>query len=186
MMMNLQDHFLIATPDLEDDYFSHSVVYICDHNDDGALGLVISAPTDLSVMELLAKMDFLIADSRDYTKDQMVLSGGPIKPDHGFILHTKTNQEFLASKAVTDRIMLTTSGDILETLGRLEAPEKFLVCLGYSSWYAGQLENEIAQNDWLVVPADEHILFDVGYLERWNAAKELLGINGILSKAGFA
>lgn len=185
-MENLQGKFLVATPDMDDEYFDRSVIYICEHNSNGAMGLMITAPTDLSVMELLAKMDFLMANQRDYTKDQMVLSGGPIGQDRGFILHTKTKQEFLHSYQVANDIVLTTSGDILDTFGKPEAPEKFLVCLGCATWKSEQLEYEISKNYWLVADYSEKILFDSGYLDRWDEAKALIGIDGILSRAGRA
>lgn len=185
-MDNLQNHFLIATPDMDDEYFDRSVVYICEHNETGAMGLMISAPTDLSVMELVAKMDFLIADSRDYSKDQMVLSGGPMNQERGFILHTATEQNFLHSYPVSERIILTTSGDILDTFGTPAEPEHFIVCLGCCTWRADQLEQEIAKNFWLTAPSSDRILFETGYLDRWSEANELLGIMGMLGKAGHA
>ncbi|QIW16606.1 hypothetical protein A4G20_09815 [Pasteurellaceae bacterium RH1A] len=183
---NLQGQFLIATPDMDDDYFDRSVIYVCEHNDNGAMGLMITAPTDLSVLELLARMDFMMANQRDYSKDQIVLSGGPVSQDRGFILHTKTGQDFLHSYPIADDVMLTTSGDILDTFGRETAPEKFLVCLGCSTWKPGQLEYEIAKNYWLVSPANHKTLFDTGYLDRWVEANELFGIEGILARAGRA
>ncbi|WP_373820185.1 YqgE/AlgH family protein [Glaesserella sp.] len=185
-MIDLQGKLLIATPDMNDDYFDRSVIYICEHNDQGAMGIMINSPTDLSVMELLAKMDFLMANERNYTKDQLVLSGGPVSQDRGFILHTPTNREFLHSYPTADGLHLTTSGDILETFGREDSPEHFMVCLGCCTWKADQLEQEIARNYWLVSPATEQILFKTGYLDRWVEANELLGIDGVLAKAGRA
>lgn len=186
MLDNLQGKFLIATPEMDDDYFDRTVIYICEHNENGAMGLVINMPTDLSVLELLTRMDFQMANQRDYKKDQMVLSGGPVSQDRGFILHIKTDQAFLNSYKVTERIMLTTSGDVLDTLGKGNAPEKFIVCLGCVTWKAEQLEHEIARNYWLVSEANEKTLFETGYLERWMEANELLGISGVLARAGRA
>lgn len=185
-MTNLQGKFLIATPDMNDDYFDRAVVYICEHNDQGAMGLLINSPTDLSVMELLAKMDFLMANERNYSKDQLVLNGGPVGQDRGFILHTPTATPLQHSYETANNIVLTTSGDVLETFGREDAPENFMVCLGCCTWKADQLENEIAHNYWLVAPASEQILFNTGYLDRWAEAVELLGIHGTLAKAGRA
>jgi len=99
---------------MDDPYFDRAVVYICEHNNNGAMGLIINMPTDLSVLELLTRMDFQMANQRDYKKDQMVLSGGPVSQDRGFIVHTKTAQSFLHSYKITDDIMLTTSGDVLD------------------------------------------------------------------------
>lgn len=186
MLENLQGKFLIATPEMDDEFFDRTVVYICEHNSNGAMGLVINTPTDLSVLELLTRMDFQMANQRDYNKDQMVLSGGPLSPDRGFILHTKTAQTFLHSYKVTDDIMLTTSGDVLESLGKPEAPASFLVCLGCATWRSDQLEQEIAQNCWLISDANPKTLFETGYLDRWVEANELLGISGVLAPAGRA
>ena len=186
MKMNLQGQLLIATPDMNDDYFDRSVVYICEHNEQGAMGVMINSPTDLSVMELLAKMDFLMANERNYTKDQLVLNGGPVSQDRGFILHTPVSTPLLHTYETANDIKLTTSGDILETLGREDAPKHFMVCLGCCTWKADQLEQEIAKNYWIVSPSSEQILFETGYLDRWAEAYELLGINGLLAKAGRA
>lgn len=184
--MTLQGQLLIATQDMDDEYFDRAVIYICDHSEQGAMGLMINSPTDLSVMELLAKMDFLMANERHYTQDQLVLSGGPMAQERGFILHTPSKNEFLHSYAVTEDITLTTSGDILDSFGRENAPEHFIVCLGCCTWKSGQLEDEIAQNMWIPSLANQQILFETGYLDRWSAAYELLGFNNIPAKAGRA
>lgn len=186
MLENLQGKFLIATPEMDDEYFDRTVVYICEHNQNGAMGVIINTPTDLSVLELLTRMDFQMANQRDYNKDQMVLSGGPVNQDRGFIIHTKTAQDFLHSYKITDDIMLTTSGDILDTFGKPESPEHFMVCLGCATWRSDQLEQEIAQNQWLTSEASHKILFETGYLDRWNEANELLGISGVLAPSARA
>lgn len=186
MLENLQGKFLIATPEIDDDYFDRTVIYICEHNSNGAMGLVINTPTDLSVLELITRMDFQMANQRNYHKDQMVLSGGPVSQDRGFIIHTKTEQEFLHSYRVTDNILLTTSGDVLDSLGKPEALEKFIVCLGCATWKPEQLEQEIARNYWLISEANDKTLFETGYLERWVEANEMLGISGVLARAGRA
>lgn len=184
-MMDLQGKFLIATLDMKDDYFDRAVIYLCEHNEQGAWGVMINSPTDLSVMELLAKMDFLMANSRNYSQDQLVLSGGPVSQERGFILHTATPQTFLHSYPAGNGLIMTTSGDILETFGQPDAPENFIVCLGCCTWKPDQLEQEIAQNSWAVAPADHTILFKTGYLDRWLEANALLGGN-ILAAAGRA
>lgn len=184
--MNLQGQLLIATQDMDDDYFDRSVIYICDHNEQGAMGVMINSPTDLSVMELLAKMDFLMANERSYSKDQLVLSGGPVAQERGFILHKPSPTEFQHSYPVSEGIILTTSGDILDTFGREDSPEKFIICLGCCTWKSGQLENEISRNIWQTSPANEEILFEIGYLDRWAKAYEILGFDSIPTKAGWA
>ncbi|MEE6075480.1 YqgE/AlgH family protein [Avibacterium paragallinarum] len=173
--MQLQNHFLIAMPHLEDDHFYRSVVYICEHSEQGAMGLVLTQPTDLSIAELSLKMNFMMADNRRYP-NQLVLAGGPTHLERGFILHTDDQDRFMNSTKVADNLWLTVSPDVIETFGTPIQPEKYLVALGCASWSAKQLETEIAYNDWLVVPANEHILFDVPPLERWAAANQLLGI----------
>ena len=173
--MELQDHFLIAMPQLEDSYVQRTVIYICEHNDQGSMGLVLNQPTDLSIAELMAKMNFMMAGGREYPT-QLVLAGGPVNVERGFILHTETENTFQHSYKITDNLRLTTSSDIVETFGTPLAPEKYLVALGCASWSPNQLANEIAENSWLLVPANEHILFDVPYSERWLAANQLLGI----------
>lgn len=184
--LNLQGQLLIATPDMNDDYFDRSVIYICEHNEQGAMGLMINSPTDLSVMELLAKMDFLMANERNYSRDQLVLNGGPVSQDRGFILHTQTDAPLMHSYATANDITLTTSGDILDTFGRLDAPKHFLVCLGCCTWKSEQLEQEIARNYWLISPSSEQILFHTEHQDRWSQAYDLLGINGFVAKAGRA
>ena len=159
-MMDLQDHLLIAMPNLDDSYFYRSVIYICEHNEKGSMGLVLNQPTDLSIAELGAKMNFMM-----------------VNVDRGFILHTNTHEPFDHSYRVTDNLMLTTSADVVDTFGTLLEPEKYLVALGCASWEPHQLEREIMNNSWLVVPATEQILFDLPYEERWLAANQLLGID---------
>lgn len=172
--MELQDHFLIAMPQLDDSYFQDTLIYLCEHNDKGSMGLVLNQPTDLSITELVAKLNFMRSDGRHYP-DQYVLAGGPVHIDRGFILHTPTAQSFLHSYKLNDRLQMTTSADVIDTFGTAHAPEKYLVALGCASWVPNQLEREIAENSWLVVPAKDEILFDTDPLERLSAAQQLLG-----------
>lgn len=186
--MDLQNHFLIAMPHLEEDYFKRAVIYLCEHNQQGSMGLVLTQPTDLSIAELVAKMNFMMANNRQFS-NEIVLAGGPVNVENGFILHKKTAQDFQHSYKITDELHLTTSADIVQTFGTLQQPEKFIVALGCASWSAGQLEKEISENTWLVVPADEKILFDLPYNERWAAANALLGICGsnlVYPQVGYA
>ncbi|MCK3655846.1 hypothetical protein A4G19_08770 [Pasteurellaceae bacterium Macca] len=185
-MTNLEGHLLIATPEMQDNYFYRGIIFLCEHSDQGAMGLMINAPTDLSVMELIAKMDFLIAGSRHYGKDQLVLSGGPVSTERGFILHTPISTPLLHTYPIGSTLQLTTSGDILDVLGTPQSPEKFIVCLGCCTWKGEQLEQEIAENQWISVPATTELLFETGYLDRWSEANALLGIEGVLAKAGRA
>lgn len=174
-MMDLQGQFLIAMPHLSDD-FEHSVVFVCEHNEQGSMGLVINQPTDLSIAELYSKLNFMMKSDRTFDDDRVV-AGGPVHQERGFILHKTAPQTFQHSYKVNDELQLTTSADIVDTFGSHHQPEKYLVALGCASWRAGQLEQEIADNAWLVVPADEQILFDTPYEDRYLAANQLLGIN---------
>ena len=176
-MMDLQDHLLIAMPNLDDSYFYRTVIYICEHNEKGSMGLVINQPTDLSIAELGAKMNFMMVTDRTYN-DKLVLAGGPVNIDRGFILHTNTPNTFDHSYKVNDNLVLTTSADVVDTCGTMGEPEKYLVTLGCASWEPNQLEQEIVHDSWLVVPATEQILFDLPYDQRWFAANQLLGIDG--------
>ncbi|AKJ41189.1 YqgE/AlgH family protein [Pragia fontium] len=176
--MNLQHHFLIAMPTLEDPNFSHSVVYICEHNKNGAMGLVINKPLGhLIVQEILAKLDIdPIPRTSNLHLNSPVLDGGPLADDRGFILHTPM-QKFSSSIQISDDVMITSSKDVLETLGTASQPPEALVALGYSGWEAGQLERELLQNSWLTVEADSNILFHTPIEQRWQAAAGKLGVN---------
>ncbi|MDU8925328.1 YqgE/AlgH family protein [Pasteurellaceae bacterium LIM206] len=184
--MELQDHFLIAMPQMDDSYFHRAVIYLCEHNERGSMGIMLTHQTDLSLAELAAKLNFMMADNRIYP-NQYALLGGPVTPERGFILHTKTAQTFAHSYQVSEQLTLTTSEDIIEILGTERQPEKFLISIGCSSWAANQLEREIAENCWLVAPSNEHILFDVPPESRWQAAQQLLGIEqmNLVGDAGY-
>ncbi|OUS27510.1 DUF179 domain-containing protein [Thalassotalea sp. 42_200_T64] len=173
-MESLENQLLIAMPNLQDSYFHKTVTLICEHNDDGAMGLVINIPVRITVNELLAQID---ADkSDDGSLSQRVLSGGPVATDRGFVLHN--NQDgWSSSLALGDDIMITTSKDILESLGTDSAPEQYLVTLGYAGWGAGQLEKELQENSWLTTPVDKEILFDTPIELRWQKAAEKIGID---------
>ncbi|MDH3354328.1 MAG: YqgE/AlgH family protein [Chromatiales bacterium] len=185
---SLKNHFLIAMPNLGDPNFYRSVTYICEHNDEGAMGIVINHPSTITLDDLLPQMgitpDLLHAD-------KVVLDGGPVEPEHGFLIHTPKG-EWQSSMAVSDEITLTTSKDILDSLANgqtdLSCPDQFIVALGYAGWGAGQLEQEILDNSWLTVPANEEILFTLPFQGRWQAAANIIGIdlNQLSSQAGHA
>jgi putative transcriptional regulator len=174
-MDSLQNYLLIASPSMEDPYFARTVTYICEHNEHGAMGLVINQPVGMKLKELVAQVD----DKAEVFKekaDNIVLAGGPVSQDRGFILHT-TQPGWTASLSMTSEIMVTTSKDIISSLGNDQAPEKSLVILGYAGWTAGQLEEEIQTNSWLMVEADTEILFDVPIHKKWETAVQRLGID---------
>lgn len=173
-MESLENQLLIAMPTLEDPLFHKTVTYICEHNDDGAMGLIINIPVNLSVNELLAQID---ADKETSPQlDQQVLTGGPVATNRGFVLHS-LQDGWSSSLALSDDVMITTSKDILEALGTDAEPPKYLVTLGYAGWGPGQLEKELKENAWLTIPADNQIVFDTPIEQRWQKATEKLGID---------
>ncbi|MBN7818320.1 YqgE/AlgH family protein [Bowmanella yangjiangensis] len=174
-MQSFENHFLIAMPSLEDPYFSRSLTYICEHNEHGAMGIVINQPTGLHLKEMLKQVDESI-EVDDDKAEQLVLAGGPVSPDRGFILHS-TQPGWASSLVLTSEIMVTTSKDILNVLGNSKAPEKSLVALGYAGWSAGQLEEEIQHNSWLLIEADADLLFNVPIHKKWQAAVQKLGVD---------
>lgn len=171
---NLTNHFLIAMPSLEEDNFSQSVTYICEHDDNGALGIIINRPSVIGLAEIFSQLQLDVTS--DDIKDQVILSGGPVQVDRGFILHKPTGN-WESSLRVTDDIAVTTSQDIMQAIAQNQGPDKFLIALGYAGWAPGQLEFEISQNAWLSCPATEDILFDMPFEKRWQAAALLLGID---------
>jgi len=173
-MINLENQLLIAMPTLNDSYFNRSVIYVCEHNEDGAMGLIINLPIEMTLNELLAHIEADV-DSNPIM-NQKVLTGGPVSTQRGFVLHSP-QKGWKSSLALSSDVMITTSKDILMALGTDQAPEKFLVTLGYAGWDAGQLEEEIQANSWLTTLADKDILFNTPIEQRWKKATEMLGID---------
>jgi len=173
--INLTHHFLIAMPAMADPYFTRTLTYICEHNDQGALGVVVNRPIDMTLRSLFDRLSLPIAD--DDIGDAPIYFGGPVQTDRGFVLHEPTGN-WQSTLKVRDSVGLTTSKDILEAVGRGEGPKRLLVTLGYAGWSAGQLEHELGQNAWLSVEAKgDQILFDMPADERLPAALSLLGID---------
>jgi len=181
----LRDHFLLAMPCLSEGIFSHSVTYICEHGESGAMGIVINQPLDLSVDEIF---EHLQINPRQDFSDMPVMAGGPVQIDHGFVLHRKCDTRWEASLKVTPEITLTTSRDILRAIANDNGPDDHLIALGYAGWSAGQLEQELAENSWLTLPANSDIIFSTPADQRLGAAAALLGIdmNLISGEAGHA
>jgi putative transcriptional regulator len=173
-MDSLENQLLIAMPSLDDSYFNKTVTYICEHNAEGAMGLIINLPINVSLNELLTQIDEDKIEAPEL--DQQVLTGGPVSQDRGFVLHS-TQSGWNSSLALNDDVMITTSKDILLALGTEEAPEKYMVTLGYAGWGPGQLEEEIKQNSWLITPADGEIIFNTPIEQRWKKATDMLGID---------
>lgn len=172
--VNLTHHFLIAMPSMADPNFAHTLTFVCEHNPDGALGLVVNRPIDMTLSALFEQIEVPLADRR--LRETPVLFGGPVQVDRGFVLHRPLGN-WQSTLAVSDDLGLTTSKDILEAAARGEGPDHMIVSLGYAGWSAGQLEQELAANAWLTVEADPEVLFGTRAEERLPAAMRLLGID---------
>ncbi len=171
---SLRDHFLIALPNLGEGIFAHSLIFICEHDENGALGLIVNRPLDMEVDEILEQLDF---DELSYQQHQPVFAGGPVHTDRGFVLHRRDHQHWDASIEVSSEIALTTSLDILDAIANDSGPRDTLIALGYAGWSPGQLEQELADNAWLILPADYRVMFEVPADQRVDAALAKLGIN---------
>lgn len=173
-MINFENQLLIAMPALDDSYFNKTVTYICEHNEEGAMGLIINLPIDLTLNELLAHIDADVESNP--VMSQKVLTGGPIATQRGFVLHSSQGG-WKSSLPLSQELMITTSKDILMALGTDQAPKNFIVTLGYAGWGPGQLEEEIKANSWLTTSVDSDILFNTPIEQRWKKATEKLGID---------
>jgi len=172
--VNLTHHFLIAMPALADPFFSKTLTYICEHSDQGALGLVVNRPIDLTLKDLLDQLDISSDDQAVTTLP--IMFGGPIQLDRGFVLHQPVG-DWQSTMVVHDKVGLTTSLDILRAIASGESPKELLVALGYSGWAPGQIEHELSQNTWLTVPASPNIIFELPAEDRLTAAMRLLGVD---------
>lgn len=170
----LNNHFLIAMPGLGDPNFQRSVTFICRHDAEGALGIVINRPLDLTVGAVLEQLSLNCTNKEAATRQ--VLEGGPVQRELGFVIHTGS-ADYEASLDISEDLKLTTSRDILGAIAAGDGPDKALFALGYAGWDAGQLDRELADNAWLSVPSEDHILFDAPFEQRWSAAARLLGVD---------
>jgi putative transcriptional regulator len=182
--VNLTHHFLIAMPGMVDPNFNGTLTYICDHSEQGALGVVINRPIDLDLSTLFEQIGLNLPE---HLHKQVVYFGGPVQTERGFVLHTPPHA-YSSTLTVNNAVSLTTSKDVLEAVSHGEGPDKFLVSLGYAGWSAGQLEDEIKQNAWLSVAADPQVIFDLAPEDRLPAALKLLGIDfaSLSDEAGHA
>lgn len=185
-MENLCNQFLIAMPDMSDKTFARSVTYICEHSNDGSMGLIINTPSVMLLGEIYSQLKL---SCNDNSVDRRLLTGGPVQPERGFVLHSpSTTKIWESTLAITNDVNLTTSADIMASLAEGEGPTHYLPVLGYAGWEGGQLEEEIANNEWLTVQANTQILFHASYEQRWAMAAKLLGVdlNLISNAAGHA
>jgi len=172
---SLSNQFLVAMPGLSAGNFDHSVTYLCEHSDQGALGLVINRPSELMLTEMLDHLDIEVSGIRE-SRSPPVYWGGPVQPERGFVLH-RPSGDWEASLHVGDDVSITTSRDILTAIGQGEGPGDFLITLGYAGWAAGQLETEILHNSWLNTPAEPDIIFRTPPQSRWAEAAKLIGVD---------
>jgi len=171
---SLHNQLLIAMPGMPDPNFNSTVTLVCEHNDEGALGIVINRPTTLTLGGLFEQLN--MPRSAGAIAAAPVLSGGPVAPERGFVLHSP-GIEFESSVAVSPHIQLTLSRDVLDLMATGKGPSRSLVALGYAGWQPGQLESEMLQNTWLNVPATPELVFDIPFEKRWATAAESMGID---------
>ncbi|MEY4516928.1 MAG: hypothetical protein RL180_1274 [Pseudomonadota bacterium] len=169
---NLAHQCLIAPPQLGDDFFAKTLVYIARHDADGALGLILNRPSAVDLQDLLSDLQIAADDVAPHA----VLEGGPLRPEVGFVLHTG-QPVWHSSIAVSENVCITTSKDILEAIAQNQGVEHYQMMLGYSGWAAGQLEQELSRGDWFICEPDMALLFQLPYDQRWNAAAQKIGIN---------
>jgi putative transcriptional regulator len=171
---SLSNQLLIALPSLADPHFARSVALICQHDEDGAMGVVVNRPSEYTLGEVFEQMGIDTDD--DALREQVVLAGGPVHPERGFVLHDG-GQEYESSLAVADGLFVTTSRDVLEAIACGAGPSRSAVALGCAGWGAGQLEFELVENSWLTVPADAELLFSTPLEARWQAAAGRIGVD---------
>jgi putative transcriptional regulator len=181
----LTNHFLIAMPALADSNFYRTVTFVCEHSNEGAMGIVINRATDLRLGEILEQLEISTADLS--LADQPVHLGGPVQNNRGFVIHEPLGN-WESTLRVTETVGVSTSRDILTAIAERRGPDRYLVALGYAGWGAGQLEREIGENSWLSSPASREILFDLPLEHRWSAAAGLVGVDlsTLSSEAGHA
>lgn len=177
-LINLTHHFLIAMPGLDDEAFAKSVIYMCEHSERGALGLIINKPSDINLKSLFDKVELPLR--REDLTNTPVFHGGPVQTERGFVLHEPMmpghDAVYASTLTIPGGLEMTTSKDVLEALSTGAGPRRVFVSLGYSAWGEGQLESEISENSWLTVPADMTVIFDTPVEERYDKALLLLGV----------
>ena len=183
---SFKNQLLIAMPSLQDPNFFHGVTFVCQHNSEGALGLVINHPTPMVLGDILTQMDIAVEDTK--IAGLPVFAGGPVQQERGFVLHQTSEELWESTIIVSDTLSLTTSRDILIAIAQGKGPEKFLVALGYAGWGVEQLEKEMKSNAWLTTAYDESVVFDTPIRKRWKvaAAKVGLDISLLSSQVGHA
>ncbi len=174
--IDLTNHFLIAMPGMADPHFSKTLTYICEHTPQGAIGLIVNKPMDITLASLFDQVAITLSPTNLGLRETNVLYGGPVLMDRGFVLHQPVG-DWHSTLKVSESTGLTTSRDILESIAKGEGPSRILVTLGYAGWGPGQLEDEIGRNGWLSTPASTNLMFDLPYEARLTAAMGLMGLN---------
>lgn len=182
---SLKNHFLLAMPAMQDPNFAHSVIYVCEHSPEGAMGLTINHPINVPISQVFEQLDL------DYVTEHaedLLLAGGPVQTDRGFVLHSPAPRRWESTLEISSDICLTASSDIIVDIARDQGPSHSLITLGYAGWGAGQLEQELADNTWLVTPADPAIIFNTPFEERARATAAGIGVDlsSLSSQAGHA
>ena len=170
----LANQLLIAMPSLADGHFAQTVSLICEHSDKGALGIVLNKPLGMKLGDVMAQMKLEPTDDR--INEQVVLRGGPVHTDRGFVLH-RPGGAWDSTHKISNEIQVTTSRDVLAAIARGDGPMDAFVALGYATWDAGQLEQEMLENAWISLPVDDRIVFELPFEDRWQAAWQLLGVD---------
>jgi putative transcriptional regulator len=181
-LTNLTNHFLIAMPGLQDEVFYRSVVFVCEHSERGALGLVINKPCEIDMKQLFEKVELPL--QRPDLAKAPVFFGGPVQTERGFVLHEATFSKadqpkdpvYASTMVIPGGLEMTTSKDVLEAISTGAGPRKVLVSLGYAAWGEGQLESELSENSWLTVAANMELIFEVPVAQRYDQALKLLGL----------
>lgn len=174
MPNSFSNQLLIALPALHDPNFERGVALICQHDEDGAMGVIVNRASEYTLGEVLNQMS--LAPHDEHMARQVVLNGGPVLPERGFVLHDGDRQ-WDSTLSIGGGVSLTTSRDILEAMSEGKGPEHVVVALGCAGWSAGQLELELGENSWLTVPADPELLFEVPLEQRWQAAGGRIGVD---------
>lgn len=175
IISSLKNHFLIAMPSLTDPYFKQSVVYLCEHDEEGAMGFIINVPVKLTLQELLKNAENIENEPNPPLTGSVFL-GGPLDMERGFVLHSPTGDNSKSTQ-LNDQLLMSNSNAILSTLGTDKAPDNYMVTLGYASWDSGQLEEEMNDNQWLTIGCENDIIFNTPVEQRWNSSLKRLGID---------
>lgn len=185
LINSFANHILIAMPSLHDPSFERSVIYLCEHHEQGSVGLIINRPMQYPLSIVFEQLQ--IEPIRVEQNGLPLLFGGPVQPERGFVIHKQTG-DWRSSLFLQDDVTVTTSNDIIRAIAHDKGPKDVLITLGYSSWVEKQLEQEVMNNDWLVCPYKSEILYEVPFENRWDYAASTLGIkmNQLVSSAGHA